>query len=351
VSFGAYFYAESLEASLDRSVTEKSYIAYGGDAQAIVDQTMTVPRNFPFPATRFEYGNQAASVGGASGPAVDLLAVDPASIGRVIPWYPDWGPDPRPRAGQLNGTGPLPVIAGPGTPATPHAIWVQGMRIPVRVVARVKAFPGMTSTPFFVLSASALDRAARRMQLYDPMGSPQTMIWAKGAPGKVAAALSSPLVEAAYITDITSFTHDPSVVLARRMFRYMRLVAISAGLLVFAGLLLYLQSRQRSQAVASALAGRMGLRRRTEIASLALELAAIALLAAVVGGLVALAAAQPIVRHVDPLPDSPPAPSLVTPLWPIALSAAFVLAFVFVAAAVTSWRARRTDMGEALRVV
>ena len=131
----------------------------------------------------------------------------------------------------------------------------------------------------------------------------------------------------------------------------MRLIAIAAGLLVLVGLLLYLQARQRTQAVFSALGGRMGLRSRTEILSLTLELAAIGLLSATVGGLVALVAARPIVGHIDPLRESPPAPSLVIPLEAIALTVIGLVLVVLVAGLVTSWASRRTDMGEALRVV
>ena len=94
----------------------------------------------------------------------------------------------------------------------------------------------------------------------------------------------------------------------------------------------------------------MGLRRRTEVLSLALELGAITLVAALVGGIVAVAAAGPIVGHIDPLPDEPPAPALAVPLSAIAAGAIGLVVVAIIASAFTSWASRRTNMAEALRV-
>jgi ABC-type antimicrobial peptide transport system permease subunit len=94
----------------------------------------------------------------------------------------------------------------------------------------------------------------------------------------------------------------------------------------------------------------MGLCKRTEIVSLSLELATIALLAALVGGIVALAAAGPIIAHIDPLPDNPPAPALTVPVAAIAVSAIGLALIALVAGVFTHWLSRRTDMSDALRV-
>jgi ABC-type antimicrobial peptide transport system permease subunit len=95
----------------------------------------------------------------------------------------------------------------------------------------------------------------------------------------------------------------------------------------------------------------MGLSRRTEILSLAFELGAITLIAAVVGGVVALAAAAPVVGHIDPLPGYLPGPALAIPLAAILASAVALVVIAVAAGAFTSWASRRTNMAEALRVV
>ena len=73
------------------------------------------------------------------------------------------------------------------------------------------------------------------------------------------------------MTTVDTFRQSPDVLLATRTYSYLRTIAIAAGVLVLVGLLLYLQARQRSQAIASALGRRMGLGRGAETLSLCLE--------------------------------------------------------------------------------
>jgi putative ABC transport system permease protein len=352
VSFGAYFYAEALTASVARSVDEKASIAYGGDVQGIVSDTQALPRRFPYPLTRIVYANQVATIGDAAGAAADVMTVDPATLPSVMYWYSDWGSDPRPRLDELaTPSGPLPAIVTSAVPLDTKAIWLEGVRLPIRVLSRVSSFPGMSvGVPLVVVAQGSLDAAARRAHLLKPLGVTQTYVWAKGPSRKVVRALEVPPIQASFVTSGDEFRNDPDVLLATRTFTYLRLIAAAAGVLVFVGLLLYLQARQRSQAVASALTARMGLRPGAETISLAVELASIASFAALLGGLVALLTAIPIVGHVDPLPDNPPVPPPVIPVAAIVLAAVGVLLVAFVAGAVTSWFSRRADTSEALRV-
>jgi hypothetical protein len=353
VAFGSFFYAEAVASSLGRGVTEKGYIAYGGDAQGLIAGDATLPRSFPYPATRLDYGNQAAVIGNLNGDYADVLAVDGTTLGSVLRWYPDWGPDPRKLLPSLAAhVTRLPILVSDTIPASTRAIWVQSVRVPVQVIGRMHAFPGMTEgVPVVVADRAALFAAARKVGLLDPLSDPPTYVWAKGPPAAVSRALAAPPIEASFVSDVDAFSKQPDVVAATRAFSYMRLIAVASGVLVFFGLILYLQARQRSQAVASSMAARMGLRRATEILSLALELGAIALLAAAVGGVVAVAAAAPVVGHIDPLPSYAPGPTLVIPVAAVLSSALVLLAVAATAGAVTSWASRRTNMAEALRVV
>src|SRR5207245_474048 len=131
---------------------------------------------------------------------------------------------------------------------------------------------------------------------------------------------------------------------------FMRTVAIAAGVLVLLGVLLYLQARQRGQVITSAIARRMGLTRGAETLSLCLELTAILLFAAVIGGAIAIAAAAPIVDHLAPLPIDPPPPVFTFPLLLVVGALVAVVAFAVAAGAATSWLARRKDVSEAIRV-
>jgi ABC-type antimicrobial peptide transport system permease subunit len=94
----------------------------------------------------------------------------------------------------------------------------------------------------------------------------------------------------------------------------------------------------------------MGLTRGAETLSLCLELAAILFFAAAIGGAIAIAAAAPIVHHLDPLPIDPPAPIFTFPLLLVIVAVLAVTAFAVAAGAVTSWLARRKNVSEAIRV-
>jgi predicted lysophospholipase L1 biosynthesis ABC-type transport system permease subunit len=205
--------------------------------------------------------------------------------------------------------------------------------------------------PIVVADRSAFLATARRAGIFDPLSDPPTYVWAKGPPAAVAKALEAPPIEAAFVSSVDAFRRQPDVLAATRAFLYMRLMAVASGVLVFLGLVLYLGARQRSQAVASSVAARMGLSRRTETLSLALELGAVTFVAAVVGGVIAIAAAAPVVGHIDPLPEYPPGPALTIPLGAILGGAVTLVAVALAAGAFTSWASRRTNMAEALRVV
>jgi hypothetical protein len=234
--------------------------------------------------------------------------------------------------------------------ARAQSLVIDGRRVPLRTLAVVHAFPLMAEgIPLAITSFSALHDFEQRTQLYQSLGVLQTYALGKGTPLEVARALSS--LEPAFPPQTTdTFLRDPDVVLATRTFRFMRLIAVGSGILALLGLLLYLQARQRSQAIASALAHRMGFRRLAETLSLTLELCAILGFAGLLGGGVAIAAAAPIVHRIDPLPVDPPSPLFTVPVTEIVVVAAALVAFAFVAGTLTSWLARRTDIAEALRV-
>jgi putative ABC transport system permease protein len=352
VALGACVYAEALASSLRQTTIEKAYTATGSDAQVTVAPSAILPRRFPYPITKLQFGNQVAGLAG--GNSADVMVVDPATFARALHWEGVWGTDPTRLLDQLahSPSWPLPVLATTGLPAGTRSVSVQGVLVRIRVLGRMHAFPLMSSgVPLLVTSSKALDGAAARTHLYDPLGVPWTYVLAKGPPEQAMRALeSAPGLGAYYPASIETFLRNPDVLLATRTFSFMRTVAIGAAALVLVALLLYLQARQRSQAIASALARRMGFGRRGETLSLALELGAILAFAGVVGGAIAVAAAAPVVRHIDPLPEYAPAPIFVAPAGTLAVAAAALFVLTVTAAFLTSWLAGRVDVSEALRV-
>jgi len=349
VSVGSLFYVETLAGSLDQTTLEKAYMATGSDASAIVQDAQVVPRDFPYPVTLVAFANQAASL--SDGTQVDVMLVDPASLSRTLHWQSDWGPNPTAflRELALSPSRPLPVIVTSDL-ARQHALELAGLSVPMRQIAVVHAFPFMAQgVPLVITSYRALSSFEARTTLYDSLGVLTTYAWSKGAPTAVGRALAS--LDPAYPPQtIETFLHDPEVVLATRTFGYMRLIAIASGILAVLGLVLYLQARQRSQAIASVLAQRMGLGRLAQTISLVLELVSLLVFAGLIGGAVAIAAAVPIVHRIDPLPVDPPSPIFVVPTGELALAAGVLLVVAMVAGVVASWLAGRTDVSEALRV-
>jgi hypothetical protein len=351
VSFGAFVYAESLAASLAETTEQKAYITHGSDVEAIVQESEQLPRDFPYPLTRVQYDNAAAALNSPTGPPVDLLVVDPATLTETLHWRSAWGADPTELLRELAEAEPwpLPLIVTSNTPRL-RALSVQGTNIRARVLGTVRAFPGLTTNSSVVTSFEALERASRRAGIIGPLAVPRTSVWAKGPPRDVENALAASGMDTYFVASVDDFRRDPNVLLATRTYSYMRLIALASGALVLVALLLYLQARQRSQAIASALSRRMGFERKREIFSLWLELGAIVVFCSVVGAAVALAAAGPITRKIDPLPDYAPSPLFAVP-WPtIALAAGVLAVIALVAGAVTSWFARRANVSEALRV-
>ena len=324
MAFGAYFYAQTLAASLTRNVTEKAYVAYGGDVQGLADGSTPLPRGFPYPATELDYANQSATLGDGTG--TDVMAVDPATLGSVIRWYGDWGADPRASFSRLDpaGPGPLPAIVSADVPLGAKAIWLQSARVPIRVIARVKSFPGMTAgTPLVVVSRKRVECVRSEGQALRSARRAADVHLGQGAAGRACAPHSRRRRSAPYyVTTVDAFRQDPDVLLATKTFSYMRLIALAAGVLVLR------RAASLPPGQAADAGGRLGdgrsdgaRARARRSARWRSSSAAIALVAALVGGIVAIAAAGPITRHIDPLPTDAPPPSLVIPVGAIVGSA------------------------------
>ena len=114
--------------------------------------------------------------------------------------------------------------------------------------------------------------------------------------------------------------------------------------------IVYVQARQRSRVVATALSERMGSAPGTMRWSLILELSVVLVTAFVVGAGAGLIGAAVVTPYVDPLPTIPPDPISVMP-W-LALGLAVVgLAAAAIAGGHLAIRATRdVRLGEVLRV-
>ncbi len=310
------------------------------------------PDQVPYPVTKVQFANQGIFIDDESTPA-NLMAVDPSTLASTLHWQGDWGPNPAGLVRKLGAapSRPLPVITTKDA-AGMHTLLISEVPFPVRVVGTVNTFPGteagvpLVITPFNALAseggAPPPARSARRA-VHLPLGEGPSGF---GCACPVGLGGTSLLRDDGRHVSARPGRRAGDAHLCLHAHRRDRVGRARAD-----RVLLYLQARQRSQVIASAITRRMGLRQSTETLSLCLELAAILFFAAIVGGAVAIAAASPIVRHLDPLPLDPPAPIFVFPVLVVLIAAVGLALFTIVASAITSWLARRTDVSEAIRVV
>jgi putative ABC transport system permease protein len=133
-------------------------------------------------------------------------------------------------------------------------------------------------------------------------------------------------------------------------FGYLSALAALVGLVAIGGLLLYLETRQRTRTASYALGRRMGLTRATHLRSLLAELGVLLGLAWVVGAALAWAAVLMVYGRLDIDPSRVPPPLLTVPVAAFAGSALAVAVVVVLAAFYAQRSADRADVSEVLRL-
>ena len=356
VALGIFVYAQTLVASLDRTVDAKSHIFVGSDVQGTVDSQAQLPRSFPVPLTKVTVKYAGGTLGGITGAQVDVMAVDPSTLARAAYWETEWASRPLADiARQLAARtpGPMPVLVAGGGDRAARALTIGAFTVPVRVVARSKAFPGMTlDRPLIVFDGAALARRAAAAHVPDPLGETgaSSLVWAKGDERSTARALAASALRPFYLLTAEEIRKKPAIAAETRTFGFLRALGLAAACLAVVATLFYVQARQRSRVLAVALSRRMGLGDRTQDTSLALELAAILLGALVVAAALALVAARLIVGRVDPLAELPPGPLFRAPVVVIVATLAALALVSLVGALLANRAARRTNVVEVMRL-
>ena len=134
------------------------------------------------------------------------------------------------------------------------------------------------------------------------------------------------------------------------VFGFLEALGVLAGLVSLVALVLYLQARQRSREVSYALSRRMGMRKRSNFLSVAIELSGMLLASFAIGAGLAVAAAFLLYRKADPMPEIPPDPLLRLPVGMFLVT----LGVLAIAAIVAAWRvqrsAERANVAEVMRL-
>lgn len=286
-----------------------------------------------------------------------VLGVDPATFGRYALDVADrpladllaplrhGGSGPGPASGARSAAVPA-ILVNPLDRVPVRAAEFDGVRVGVRVVATVRTFPGLRSAahPMVVMprdSLRGLGPYTRRTEEVwtTPAGLPAVRVALRA--GGVSVSSSRTPGDVLSATDLVTVTWA---------LNFLEALALLAGVIVAAGLLLYLAARQRGRVVSYVLGRRLGMARRTHLASLLLEVAT----ALGLGWLLGLAGAAGAVWLVEPIfdvdPQYPPATSVSYPVATV-IGAAAVLAAVAAACALsTQFAADRTRPAEITRL-
>jgi putative ABC transport system permease protein len=242
------------------------------------------------------------------------------------------------------------VVAAEGTLAAGTNVNISGEVMPVEVVARADAFPGMISRrPLVVMPAQIFESL---FGLSNPLavGNATAELWVKGDSKAAIAALSA-LEPAPYLFLTADDVKDaPSIDAVVSTFGVLNVLAIAAAVLVIIVLLMYVQARGRAQVVAYGLSRHMGLKHAGYRRSLTGEIAIILILSSALGSVLALVSARLISSELDPLATIPPDPLFAAP-W-------ILIPFIFATALIVSWlgglitsrQLRRAELGQAVRV-
>jgi putative ABC transport system permease protein len=297
--------------------------------------------------TRYLYGKVAGQ------PAdVTVLAIDPDTFPGTAFWDRRFSSDSlatlmaRLRAPTTGGAIPAVAVVEEGPEFAPtFQLGLGSTRVRVDVVAHAKPFPGRR-IPGSIL---VVDRA--RLGTVDRFAGSLNELWSRTATTERAQEIVTGQHADIYLATSQDTVFDVANFLGVSWtFGYLSALAALVGLVAVGGLLLYLETRQRSRVASYALGRRMGLTRATHLRSLLAELGVLLGLAWVIGAGLAWTAVLLVYHRLDIDPTRPPGPLLTVPVLAFAGSAVAVAVVVVLAALYAQRSADRADVSEVLRL-
>jgi putative ABC transport system permease protein len=352
LSLGLFVQALTVAGSMRTTVDAKAEVFIGSDVQATIDYGYTRPVDFPAPFTRVIREYQAGTI--PSGQTFDLLTIDTRTFTDGAFWNDTFADRPLPElVHALEGgiEGGVPILIAGGSDISPTSMHIDQEDVPVRVVGRANAFPGMTTLrPLIVV-----DERRLLEQLGDapnPLDEPNTSteLWIKGSLARANEAITTLPYTPGLVLTANEVEDIPYIAAVIDTFLVMNGLGLAAALLVIAAMLMYLQARQRSQVVSYGLSLRMGMSSSGHLRALVAELATMLGLAYVAGASLAVVSAHLLVPLLDPLETIPPTPLLIVPATLVAITAPVLLLVAVAGGWLTDRRARAADLGQVMRL-
>jgi putative ABC transport system permease protein len=242
--------------------------------------------------------------------------------------------------------GRVPAVVVPAGPDFRPAFDLRLGRTTARLeaVAETRYFPGRRlPRPMIIVDRTRLGEV-------DRFAGTTNELWSHGGADGVRAAIEGQQARVFSITSRETVFQAANFLGVSWTFGYLTALAALVGLVAIGGLLLYLETRQRTRVASYALGRRMGLTRATHLRSLAAELGVLLGLAWVVGAALAWAAVLLVYGRLDIDPARLPGPLLTVPVAAFVGSAVAVAVVVLLASLYAQRSADRTDVAEVLRL-
>jgi putative ABC transport system permease protein len=281
---------------------------------------------------------------------VSVLAIDTETFARTAFWdgrFADESLDEL--LAKLRGPatdGRVPAIVIPSGPAFEPTFDARLGRSTARleVVAQPRYFPGRrVDVPMVVVDRSRLGDV-------DRFAGTTNELWSRATADAARAAVEAQQARIYTVTSRDTVFQAANFLGVSWTFGYLTALAALVGLVAVGGLLLYLETRQRSRMASYALGRRMGLTRGTHLRSLLAELGVLLGLAWAIGAGLAWAAVLMVYGRLDIDPGRLPGPLLTVPTAAFAGSAVAVAVVVVLAALYAQRSADRADVAEVLRL-
>ncbi len=294
--------------------------------------------------TRYLYGQAGTQ-------DVTVLAIDPDTFAGSAFWDDRFAGVPLATLlDTLRGpvvAGRVPAILVPGDdapPATDYDVRLGRTTAHLDAAATARLFPGRRlPDPMLIVSAA-------RLGPVDPHAGTVSELWSTGSLADGQAALKAQGARVFDYSERNTVFEAANFLGISWTFGYLSALAALVGLVAIGGLLLYLETRQRSRIAAYALGRRMGLTRATHLRSLLAELTTLLTTAFTVGAGLAWVAVLLVYHRLDVDKNRPPGPLLTVPTAALLGGAVAVLAVAAAASLYAQRAADRTNVAQVLRL-
>ncbi len=345
--------AQGLVTSLHATVEAKAKVFVGSDVQVQTVPGATAPSSFPFPITEVQRVTQAGTFDGG-GKEYDLLVVDPSTFESAAYWNGAFSGRPLSQllsAIAGHGSAAVPIVLVNGGDDEPSSMTLGGVEAPVEVVGTAAAFPGASSQrPMVVVAADAVEPVFHVDPYRVTSTFATTEYWIRGNQEQIRSEVGGAGLQAYLVLTAHEVEDIPIVVAAVNTLLVIDVLGLVALLLIVLLAVVYLQARQRSRIMASALSIRMGIRARTMRLALVLELGGLLFLALAAGALAGIVTLPTVLDAIAPLPSIPPHPIVVAPWAALIAAAALLGVAALIGGRLADRAARRGDLGEVMRV-